>query len=42
VTFAAYIDDAHIVGLRGGSTPAYIDSTDAGRAGSWTVSPFVG
>lgn len=40
VTFAAYIDDGHIVGLRGGDDPAFISSTDAGR--SWTVTPFGG
>lgn len=40
VTFAAYIDNAHIVGLRGGNDPAFISSTDAGR--TWTISPFGG
>ena len=40
VTFAAYIDDGHIVGLRGGPTPAFISSDNAGRSGSWQIRPF--
>jgi len=40
VTFAAYISPTHIVGIRAGSTPAFITSYDSGR--HWTATPFAG
>jgi photosystem II stability/assembly factor-like uncharacterized protein len=40
VTYAAYIGDNSIVGLRGGPYPAFVSSQDAG--GTWAAWPFAG